>query len=113
MNRSRWIAAGTSVGALVAVTAGVAAANPARVQQLLDRGRHLLRRHGTPNLAAHRALRPRAVGAAQSGSGSVGTEPRDVRRSERGSYWDPSGSVSPPGYDPRYDGGGNSRSGGS
>ena len=29
MNRSRWIAAGTSVGALVALTAGVAAANPA------------------------------------------------------------------------------------
>ena len=29
MNRSRLIAAGTSVGALVAITAGVAAANPA------------------------------------------------------------------------------------
>ncbi|MBK5287660.1 MAG: hypothetical protein JJE46_04245 [Acidimicrobiia bacterium] len=29
MNRSRWIAAGTSVSALVALTAGVAAANPA------------------------------------------------------------------------------------
>ena len=29
MNRSRWTAAGTSVGALVALTAGVAAANPA------------------------------------------------------------------------------------
>jgi hypothetical protein len=29
MNRSRMVAAGTSVGALVAITAGVAAANPA------------------------------------------------------------------------------------
>ena len=29
MNRSRMIAAGTSVGALIAITAGVAAANPA------------------------------------------------------------------------------------
>ncbi len=29
MNRSRMVAAGTSVGALIAITAGVAAANPA------------------------------------------------------------------------------------
>ncbi len=53
MNRSRMIAAGTSVGALIAITAGVAAANPA------------------PSTKTKANLSPRTAPSGQSNQGSA------------------------------------------
>ena len=107
MNRSRIIAAGTSVGALVAITAGVAAANPA------------------PN-ATHAATKVRPVApsteqpALGDGSAQDGTHddwqqlPADPSASDPGIG---SSSVQPPAFDPGSSqdnfGGSDTRSGGS
>ena len=114
MNRSRAIAAGTSVGALVALTAGVAVANPGA--------------HSSPPTAA--ASRSNPSGSNSSGSSSSSSD-RSQRSDDGGgggdSGWlgpDDSGNVDPNSgwasapqapsgsFDPGI-GGGNTSSGGS
>ena len=108
MNRSRIIAAGTSVGALVAITAGVAAANPAPSAT-----------HAATKVrpAAPSANQPPALG---DGSAQAGTHddwqqlPADPSASDPGLG---SRSVQPPAFDPGSGqnnlGGSDTRSGGS
>ena len=126
MNRSRWIAAGTSVGALVAVTAGVAAANPA--PSATNSSNAAVNSGGanpaTPSpTVAPQPSEPRGDGWGypEPDSGSVDPNSGSYTDPNRGAYVDPnSGSYSdpyassgPPAYDPSYDGGGNTSSGGS
>ena len=127
MNRSRWIAAGTSVGAMVAVTAGVAAANPAPSSNnsstvaVTPSGRSTSSTPDPSTVGPPRSRQDDGWGYPQPDSGSVDPNSGSYVDPNSGSYVDPNsgsysdpyGSYSPPGYDPRYDGGGNTSSGGS
>ena len=108
MNRSRAIAAGASVGALVALTAGVAVANPGS--------------HSSPPTASGTGAR--SSSGTDSSSSPAPTDdgredsgwwtPDDGGNVDPNSGWSapqaPSGSGS---FDPGLGGGGNTRSGGS
>ncbi|MGZ6931746.1 MAG: hypothetical protein ACXVK4_14535 [Acidimicrobiia bacterium] len=134
LNRSRVVAAGTSVSALVALTAGVAAANPAPSNQSQPAAGRTTNR--SPNANDNRGRddsgwtggsddtdRDGRVGdPGDSGSGSTDPGYTDPGYSDPGysdpGYTDPNGSSGFSGpsssFDPGYsNGGGQSRSGGS
>lgn len=103
MTRSRLIAAGTSVGALVAITAGVAAANPApAARRAIPRSDHSTADDSTPTTPAPTA-----------GADDWQQLPPDPSASDSGS----GNNAQPPAFDPGAAandlGGSDTRSGGS
>src|SRR4051812_48826128 len=108
MKRSRAIAAGTSVGALVVLTAGVAVANPGS--------------HSSPARAANAGAGSQAPaagrddGSAGDDSGWRGGDDANARSSDDSTDPNSGSSPVPPGpgtFDPGRGSGGSTRSGGS
>lgn len=105
MNRSRAIAAGTSVGALIALTAGVAVANPGSHTSPPSRS--------TSNSGGVQA--PSTGGDANGGDTGWLAPDNGPQASDPNSGWTPSQPDSgSPSFDPGFGaGGGSTRSGGS